>query len=410
MAMLMLKSNKYITAVTFSYLLVLYEIVAYFSNDAYLPALPNITNEFNTTYSVIQITIVAWFTGSASIQLLLGPMIDYVGRRPVLLAGTIVFVISTLACAITTNISLFIIFRFVQGTTIPTMLVAGYATIHDSFDRETAIKVLARMNGFIILAPAIGPLFGSFILLFGEWHLIFYTLSIAGLFILIGLYMKMPETAVNRWVKFSVSDVAKQYKNILLTKQFILYLITTRCLFACLIGWITVGPFLLINSFHFNNFEFGIAQAVVFGSFILGTRIVSFLISEKNMKKLIHTGTLLATIGGLYAILASILAPTVVLNIIIGMILVAFGSGLVFPILNRIGIEASNQPMSAKVAISSFLMCLAGIIGSSLATITYSGTILSFASLIFMLTITANIVILYGLKISPLTERFSYKL
>lgn len=194
----MLKSDKYKTAITFSYLLVIYEIVAYFSNDAYLPALPKITREFNTTHSVIQITIVAWFAGSASIQLLLGPMIDFVGRRPVLLAGALVFVLSTLGCATTNSIHLLIILRFIQGATIPTMLVAGYATIHDSFDSQKAIKVLATMNGFIILAPAIGPLFGSFILLFGEWPLIFYTLSIAGLFILIGLYMKMPETAVNR--------------------------------------------------------------------------------------------------------------------------------------------------------------------------------------------------------------------
>jgi len=92
--------------IIFPLLLVLYEIATYLTNDAYLPALPNIVSDLATTNYLAQLTLTAWFLGSASLQLILGPISDYYGRRPVLLTGGIVFIISTIICTLTNNINI----------------------------------------------------------------------------------------------------------------------------------------------------------------------------------------------------------------------------------------------------------------------------------------------------------------
>ena len=102
----------------FPILLALYEICTYLSNDAYLPALPNITRDLVTSNHLVQLTLTTWFMGSASTQLFLGPLADRVGRRPVLLSGGFIFIVATLACAIANNIYELLILRFIQGATI----------------------------------------------------------------------------------------------------------------------------------------------------------------------------------------------------------------------------------------------------------------------------------------------------
>ena len=160
------RTNSTKATLVFPLLLALYEIATYLSNDAYLPALPHIARDLNTSHHLIQLTLTTWFMGSASMQLFLGPVCDRIGRRPVLLFGGIVFITSTVGCALTQDVYLLLILRFIQGSTITSMVVAGYATIHDLFNREQAIHTLAVMNSITVLAPSFGPLFGAIILHF----------------------------------------------------------------------------------------------------------------------------------------------------------------------------------------------------------------------------------------------------
>src|SRR3990167_5046784 len=118
-------------AILFPVLLALYEICTYLSNDAYLPALPHIAHDLFTSNHLVQLTLTTWFMGSASMQLFLGPIADRIGRRPVLLLGGLVFIAVTTGCAITNNIYTMLVLRFIQGATITSMIVAGYATIHE---------------------------------------------------------------------------------------------------------------------------------------------------------------------------------------------------------------------------------------------------------------------------------------
>lgn len=376
-------------AIAFSLLLALYEIATYLSNDAYLPALPHIARALGSTHHLVQLTLTSWFMGSASMQLFLGPLSDRVGRRPVLLFGGILFVTVTIGCAITQDVYTLLALRFIQGATIASMVIAGYATIHDLFDREQAIHTLAMMNSITVLAPSFGPLFGAVILYFTNWRWIFGILAIWAFIVIIGLFFKMPETRCVPQENIKFRNILTQYKNILTNKSFMLFMLTSRCLFAGMIAWIAAGPFLLIDRFHFQTISFGIAQAFIFGSFIIGTRFVKRLMNALSLKAIIKLGVSIALFGGAYALGTSIIWPNNIWNMIIAMMFLAGGSGLAFPILNRLAIESSEEPMSSRVAISSSLMGLSGMIGSAIISSIYNSTLFSLGIILFILSIAA---------------------
>src|SRR5579883_399237 len=101
----MLSKQEKILAL-FPFLLVFYEITNYLANDMYLPALPSLATDLGITPHLAQQTLTTWFLGSASLQLFLGPLSDRLGRRPILLGGGAVFILSTIVCAMTTNINI----------------------------------------------------------------------------------------------------------------------------------------------------------------------------------------------------------------------------------------------------------------------------------------------------------------
>jgi Bcr/CflA subfamily drug resistance transporter len=373
----------------FPILLALYEIVTYLSNDAYLPALPHIAHALDTTHHLVQLTLTSWFMGAASIQLFIGPLSDRIGRRPVLLSGGIVFITVTIGCSLTLNIDTLLALRFIQGATIASMVVPGYATVHELFDRKQSIKMIAMMNSMTILAPSLGPLFGAVILHFTNWRWIFGTLAIWAFIVIVGLFFNMPETRSSHKTKIKFTKIIIQYKNILTNKSFMSFTLTAQCLFTGMIAWITAGPFLLIDRFHFHTISFGIAQAFVFGSFIIGTHFVKRLMNLISFKTIVKLAVCLSLLGSTYALGTSIVWPNNIWNMIISMMFLAGGAGLSFPVLNRLAIEESDEPMSSRVAISSFLMGLSGMIGSAIVSQTYNHNLFSLSITLFVLSMAA---------------------
>ena len=162
--------------VLFPIFLILYEFCTNMSNDMYLPALPIISEAFSASANLVQLTITAWLAGDTAVQLIIGPLSDRFGRRPILFGGGLLFLIFAPWCALAPTLPILILSRFVQGIGVCTMMVAGYASIHDLYDDKRAIHILVWMGSAAVIAPAIGPVFGGLILTVASWRTIFYVL------------------------------------------------------------------------------------------------------------------------------------------------------------------------------------------------------------------------------------------
>lgn len=366
----MLKKSNYII---FPLLLVLYELALYLTTDAYLPALPKIVHDLLTNHHLAQLTLTTWFLGMSSTQLILGPVSDRYGRRPILLAGGVVFIISTIICALTANIGILLAARFIQGAAIPSMVIAGYSTVHELFEHKKAIQTIAWMFSITVLAPAFGPLFGAAILHFVIWRWIFGILAIWAIIAILVLYFKMPEANPKGYEHpIKIKLIVNRYIRILFNANYMKSSLSFCFLFGALIAWIAAGPFLVITEFHYGTFGFAIFQIFIFGSFIVGTRLVKPMMKKYQTALLIKIGLVFAVIGSLLSLLTWQYPHTLII-IIISMMMIAAGTGFSSPPLNRVAIEASEEPMGVRMAIYSSLMSAFGFIGSGLISSVYDG-------------------------------------
>jgi len=305
-----MKQNKNNTL--FPWLLVLYEIAIYLSMDAYAPGLPKISRAFNASSNMTQLTMIMWMLGGFSLQAVFGPLSDRYGRRPILLLGGILYIISSIFCAISPNIIGLIISRFFQGITLPSMFITGYAVINEIYESEEAIKILARMNGITILAPAFGPILGGAFLLLFSWRWIFAILAIWSLIVVSLLYFKMPETVSTQAKQkpFSLIEILKHYKGIIKNIKFMAFSLMTFLPIIGLITWMLAGPFIIVHTFHYNSLDYGIIQLIIFTCFIIGTKLVGRFANKDRNRLLINLGLSFCVLGGLLATISSWILPT----------------------------------------------------------------------------------------------------
>lgn len=367
----------------FPFLLVMYEISIYLSNDMYLPALPNIMHDLQISSTQAQLTITMWFIGAASTPLVMGAFADHFGRRPTLLTGGVIYVLATIMCALSANGYTMLPPRILQGAMVSSMMVAGYACIHESYEHKEAIRTLAIMGSISVLAPALGPLFGAVVLLFSGWRSIFWIVALFSTVMLIFLYRNMPETlASENRQSLNLAMIMKNYWQVISNKNFLMLMAVLGFTFSGFISWIAAGPLLVIESLKYSAVEFGWMQLGVFSAFIFGSHLVNFLLKTHDAHRLVTLGLSVSLVSGILLLLFAIFISDQFYLFLIATIAYSFGSALCFSPLNRLIIESSNQPMGIRVAMFTVSLMVCGVLGSGIASVVYNGTPFSLAIVI----------------------------
>lgn len=389
-----MKNIKY--PLLFPLALVFYEMATYLSNDMYLPSLPTLVNDFNTSENAAQNTLLAWFLGSASMQLIMGPLSDRFGRRIILLIGGCFFILSSIVCAITHDISVMLIARFIQGSTVCSVVVAGYAAIHEQYDSKMAIKLIAIMGSVTVLAPAFGPLLGAVIIEISQWRTIFYVLTFWALLGIIILYFVMPETNPNK-ISLNFREIIKDYIFISKHKAFLGYTLSFCFLFLALIFWVVESPFVIIETYQRSVIEFGVIQFFVFVCFIFGSQVTRLLIAKTTALQVIEIGLIIALCGGIILPLSFYFTDPHLYWVVFLMMIITFGTSIAFGPLNRSAIDCCNEPMGRRMAIFSSYMSFFGVIATFLVTV-FNEHGMNELSLLISLGVILAFLIFFGAK------------
>ena len=360
--------NKKITLL-FPLSLILYELPLYLSNNLFLPALPDITKSFQVTNATAQLSIAFWFLGASAFQILLGPLSDHYGRKKMLLSGGVLFVFLTLLCSFTHSILWFLIGRFFQGCVVSTILIAGYAEIHEIMEREQAIKTISWMGSITILAPALGPLLGSLLLQWMNWRELFVALTAFTVLSLCLLYTYMPQDRP-QLEKLNLKKIFLDYQIILTNFQFWIYTLFFCFLLAVLVAWNTLSPFYLMDYLKLNLIQFGYLQLYVYGFFIIGINSRR-LFENYPIEKIIRGGLYLSVSYFILSLWAIVYFPQHLFWVMGVFLLFCLSAGLIFYSLNRKAIEIPKAPMGTITAVFSTAMHLFGFLGSLAARTLY---------------------------------------
>ncbi|MFZ0218854.1 MAG: MFS transporter [Candidatus Aquirickettsiella sp.] len=345
--------------------LIFYELPLYFSTNMYLPALPAMSQTFGINASLAQMTIAIWFLGASCFQIFLGPLADHFGRRQVLLSSGLFFVLASIVCATTNHVGIFLAARFIQGCVVSSILVTGYAAIHELLDTDQAIKTLSWMGGITVLAPAIGPFLGSFLISLFSWRTIFLLLAGVAILALYFLYLYMPEIQPKR-IKLSCKSILKNFQVVSLNKNFLYFTFPFCLLFSAMMCWDTFSPFYIIKYLGLSVFYFGIIQAIVYGGFIIGTHLIRRFIEKVN--PIIHYGLVSALFFFICVVLTLALIPHSGSRVVFFLTAFMLSTGLIFYALHRKAIDSVEAPMGVKMAVFSTAMNLFGFLGSLVAS------------------------------------------
>lgn len=371
--------------------LVLYELACYLSNDAYLPALSHISHDLGVSNSFSQLSLTAFFFGNALAQLIMGPIADRLGRVPVMRWGGIVFVATTLLLSITYSPWLLLTARFFEGAALAPLVITGYSTIHALLSQRDAIKTLAWMSGITVLAPAFGPLLGALILLHFSWRYIFLILGVWAAVCLRQILKTMPETLSEKQ-PLALRKIAFDYYRLITTANFIRPTLCLCFIFSIMLAWITDGPFLIIEQMNKSPLYFAGIQAIIFSCLILGTKCVAKLMEHYSIRTILIIVMSLLWLAILAVLALTHLKPDQLIDVVLPLCLVGFGSGIGFPIFNRLAVEVPVCSLSVRMALFSSFICISGFIGSLLVTLMHNDTPERFAHLIALLALLASLI------------------
>jgi MFS family permease len=219
--------------------------------------------------------------------------------------------------------------RFIQGSAVCSLIVAEYATIHELYDTHRAIQVLALMGSVGILAPAFGPLLGGLILEIANWRYLFGLLAISAVLALIFLTKWMPEShpKENR-LPFKFKNIFLSYYLIIKNKNFMLAAIVLCLIYGGLIAWLSMGPLLITEAYHYSPLMFGFFQALIFSMFILGNLLIKKAMKYFLIKKIILLGLILTLASRIVAFLMAYYHSEKIVFFVIALMFFAFGAAL----------------------------------------------------------------------------------
>lgn len=168
------------------------------STDMYLPALPSMSDYFQVSGSLTNLTLILFFVFFALGMLFWGPVSDKYGRRPILLIGLSIYIFASVGCALSSSIYQLIIFRVLQAIGGSAAEAVAMAMVKDAYEGRKRESVLAVVQSMVVISPAIAPLLGSLLLLYTSWQGLFWTLSIIGIISIVGCIL-LNETLTNRY-------------------------------------------------------------------------------------------------------------------------------------------------------------------------------------------------------------------
>lgn len=351
----------------FLFSFVFYELAGYLSNDMYLPAMLEMSREFSASLDNVQLSIGAWLIGNGSAQVILGPISDHFGKKKVLLYGGVLYLCTLLGCAWSSSIGVFLVLRLIQGMGVASIMIAGYATIHEAYDDQQATRILSWTGTISVLAPMLGPLLGALVLENFSWRMVFVLLSLPT-FICLGLLsVAIPQDYRPVRAK-SLLESFGQYKALFKNQQFTSLSMAYGCHFACLILWITSSPYLLMKISNLDERTFALSQIPVFVMLGLGANAIRLLEKKFSYKRIIQFGQVVSLIGALSTLLVAVAAYEAK-NFVMAILPLTFGFGLLSAPLSRRAMTSTALNQGIVTAGFFLIMDLTGGLGSMIIAI-----------------------------------------
>lgn len=238
--------------------LVLLSAFGSFVNDLYIPSLPEMVRYFHTSRPVVQLGLTFGMIGLGVGQVVLGPLSDRFGRRPVLIVSLIVFCVGAVCSIWSPTIHVFIGWRLVQGLGASGGYFLARTIPADLYGGRTLAKVMALVGAINGFAPASAPVIGGFIDKAIGWQGIFWTLAAFSVLLLATTFFFKESLPESRRITGKFGVAFKNYAVLALNRRFVIHVMLKGCALGMLFAYISSAPFIIQDHYGFDQLQFGL--------------------------------------------------------------------------------------------------------------------------------------------------------
>jgi DHA1 family bicyclomycin/chloramphenicol resistance-like MFS transporter len=338
-----------------------------------VPALPGLVARLASDTGTVQLTLSLYLLSLAVAQLLLGPLSDRFGRRPVVLAGLALSVVASLAAIAASSIGALIGVRVVQAIGASTGIVIGRAIIRDLYERERAASMIGLVTTAMVIAPMISPLVGGILDTAFGWEAIFLFIAAFSGVVLLWAVLVLPETRPAS-VAQAPGMLIQEWRALLGNAKFHGYVLCGALGSAPFFTFLGGGPHVVVTLMGRTSAEFGVWFVVTSLGYMSGNFTSSRLSQRFGIEPMIMAGIVFELIGaGLTALLVATIPEAGPAIIFLPQLVISFGNGLLLP--NAIAGAISVRPQAAGAAsgMTGFTQMAVGAASTQVVSIALAG-------------------------------------
>lgn len=340
------------------YILVVIGIVSAFGpfvTDFYLPALPVLAGYFDTTASLIQLSLTFSMVGLAVGQLVIGPLSDKYGRKKTLMASLVLFCISTIGCLYASDIYVFIFFRLLQGLSGAGGVVISKSIATDLYEGRELTRFFSMLSSVQGIAPVCAPVLGGVLLEVTDWKGIFWILVLIGILLIMALAF-FKESLNNEQQHCGVFATFRNYIPVFQNAQFMRYVLVQAFAMGVMFTYIAASPFIFQEHFNMSPLAYSLCFGANAIAIMLGSLTVSLFHDATDA---LRVGSIGFGIMSLF-VAAALFFSTSVWPVEVSLFVFMLFLGVILPSSTTLALDLERKNSGNASALLGFLMFLFG--------------------------------------------------
>lgn len=345
------------------------------SETIFSPALPSITEAFDTSMSHTQLTMSVYFIAFAFGVFFFGRLSDNIGRRKAMLYGLILYFVGNTLCLIANGMAVLLVARFIQAFGVSVGSIVTQTILRESFSGVERHKLFAQISAALAFTPAIGPLIGGFT----DYHLgfkgVFLGLVTMSVIVFCYALLRLPETSLTTIEKKPLRPIVKR---MITNARLWRYGILIGGINGVLFSYYAEAPFIFTQYFTLTSAMYGFLGITVALASIVGAMLSKRLVSHTKPEKIIVHGLVIMLIGTLFATSVHFLPISLQMPaMIVSVFIILLGTGTALPNCLSLALNDFQDVIGSAGAIFSlgyYLLVSATVYGMS---IFHNGTVLA---------------------------------
>jgi len=325
--------------------LVLLAAVSPLAINLFVPSMPSIARDLGAPYATIQLGLSLYLFMMAALQLVIGPLSDLFGRRPVIYAGLVLFLVGTAMCVIAQSAEMFLAGRIIQAASASGMVLSR-AIVRDVYPREKAASAMGYMVMGMAVAPMLGPAIGGLIDQIAGWRMTFVALGLFGVAAIAAAIVTLPET--NRFRGAPLRNQVESYRQLARLPLFWVYACASGFTTATFLGFLGGGPAVSNVYLGLTPFAYGLYFAFCAFGYSVGNFLTGRFSERRGLERMMVEGTVVTLAGPAITIAFFAAGVEHPLAFFLPVMLIGVGNGLTLP--NVTAAAISLKPDAAGAA------------------------------------------------------------